>query len=203
MKKQLIILLLSGIVIPVLAQQTNELPQWRGNGSKQGKNNHPKKTEQRQKQKYQFMNKALSEIGVSKKDRIKISVLQNTHREKMKINSQRTAAAREKLSRLQAHGASDAEFDVAIQNITAAQAEQLKILVKNRSEMEKILGKEKYERFMDNARAQFQQHGRRGGSGMPLRPNHPSMPRNNSTKNKSPKLSEPLEDQAPISLPES
>ncbi len=40
----------------------------------------------------------------------------------------------------------------------------------NRIEMERILGKEKYKKFMQNARKQFQKHGRHGGTGFPPMP---------------------------------
>ncbi len=186
MKKQLIGLLAVAMVFPVLAQETNEFRQRRGDDGSESiekKRERPKRpewTEQQRKErmerKYQFMDKALSSIGVSEEDRIKLHELQEGHRQKMKENMARGIEAREKLSRLQDKGATEEEIDVAIQDVVDAFAEQLKILVRNRMEMEKILGKEKYARLMENARKQFHKHGRRGGSGMPPRPGLPPIP---------------------------
>ena len=68
MKKHLIILLVSAIAIPALAQNTN-------NFHKRSE----KMEQQRRKQlerKYQFMDKMLTRIGVSDEDKVKISGLQ-------------------------------------------------------------------------------------------------------------------------------
>ncbi|MCK4564715.1 MAG: hypothetical protein KAU94_08585 [Verrucomicrobia bacterium] len=185
MKKQLIGLLAVAMVFPVLAQETNEFRQRRGDGNEsvEKKRERPKRpewTEQQRKErmerKYQFMDKALSSIGVSAEDRIKIHELQEGHRQKMKENMARGIEAREKLSGLQDKGATEEEIDAAIQEVSDAMTEQLKILVRNRMEMEKILGKEKYARLMENARKQFHKHGRSGGPGMPPRPGLPPIP---------------------------
>ena len=67
-------------------------------------------------------------------------------------------------------------LEAAIQEVSVAQTEQLRILVANRIEMERILGKEKYAKFMQNARTQFQKHGRHGGPPLPPRPGLPPIP---------------------------
>ncbi len=90
--------------------------------------------------------------------------------EKMKANWERLKAARNDLSRLQDESAPMQEIDAAIQKVADAQAEQLRIFARNRREMELILGKDKNDIFMQNARKQFRRHGRRPGPGMPPMP---------------------------------
>ena len=85
-------------------------------------------------------------------------------------------AAHAKLAWIQETDATDAEIDVAIQEIADAQTEQLKILVYNRREMENILGKEKYAQLMEIARTQFHKRGNSGGQGLPPRPGLPPIP---------------------------
>jgi hypothetical protein len=206
MKKQLTILLIMALAFPVLAQETNEFKH-HGEERGPGRKNHdrpefnkrpdrPESTEeQRKERRYQFMNKALSDIGVSDEDKIKIRQLQDQHREKMKLNSERTNIARKKLSDAQEASADEAQIDAAIDEITKAQGQQLKILVRNRMEMEKILGKEKYGRFMDSARNQFRQHDRRGGAGMPPRP---GMYKKRSGKNPPLPESPPKQETPPV-----
>ena len=209
MKKQLIGLLAVAMVFPVLAQESNEFRQRRGDGSesaekKRERPKRPKRPEwtkqqrkERMERKYQFMDKALSSIGISEEDRIKIRELQEGHRQKMKANMAHGIDAREKLSRLQNEGATEEEIEGAIQEVVDAFAEQLKILVRNRMEMEKILGKEKYARFMENARKQFHQHGRSGGSGMPPRPGLPPIPGRGKNPNQPP----PRPNAPPVPMP--
>lgn len=181
MKKQLIILLTAAFVVPVLAEETNEPHHRRGDGRRSAeKRERPELTEQQRKEhmerRYQFMDKALSDIGVSDEDRIKIRELQATHRNEMKSAGERLKAAQVKLSKLLDNGSTDEEVDAAIKEISNAQTEQLKLIVSNRREMEKLLGREKYARFMENARKQYHKHDRRGGSGMPPRPGLPPIP---------------------------
>ena len=191
MKRQLIILAVSILAIPAMAQKTNEFGHGQGERRhsewnegerpdrqhKQGRPEmSPEKKAKMQERRLQLMEKSLREIGISEEQRVRIFELQKRHREKMKAVSQQADEARAKLSRLQDVGASEAELDVAIDAVSDAQSAQLKILVRNRMEMERILGREKYARFMENARMQFRSHGRRGGSGMPPRPNLPPLP---------------------------
>lgn len=183
MKKELLILCVVSMALPGWTQETNELvnpseidrPKPAENNRKR-----PERTEQQRKElqerRYQFMEKALNDIGVSDEDKIKIRKLQETHRQKMKENMERGIAARKTLSELQEKGATEEELDRAIEAVVGTMEEQLKILVRNRMAMEKILGKEKYTLFMQNARKQFHKHGRSGGSGMPPRPGLPPIP---------------------------
>lgn len=185
MKFLLMTLLAMTTILPVLAQETNEFRHRQNDGRRTTDKTHkqpkrPEWTEQQRKEhqerRYRFMDKALSEIGVGEEDRVKIRKLQENHRQKMKANTERGIAARKKLSALQEKGATEEEIDNAIQEVADAMAEQLRILVRNRMEMEKILGKEKYALFMQNARKQFQKHGRRGGPDLPPRPGLPPIP---------------------------
>jgi hypothetical protein len=218
MKKQLILLITGALTIPVVAQETNEFKK-RGEGYGPGRKNRDRaerpefkkhsdrsgwteeRREEHQERKYKFMEKSLTDIGVSEEDRIKIRALQDGHRAKMKANMERTNAARQKLSELQNSSVTEAELDAAIDEVTQAQGEQLKILVRNRMEMERILGKEKSAKLMESARTQFRQHGRRGGSGMPPRPGNPPLPRNKKG-DKSPPLPKNQPEQAIPAPPE-
>lgn len=187
MKKQLIILLLSTVAISALAQQAKN-------------HDRPEQTEQKRRQyqerKYQFMERILTRIGVSSEDKIKIRDLQAEHRRKIEINKKRMEAAHARLAWIQETEASDAEIDAAIEEIAAAQTEQLKTLVYNRREMEKILGKEKYAQLMEVARTQFHQRGHGGGPGLPPRPGLPPMPKTGHGE-KSPPLPSGQSDQIP------
>ena len=187
MKKYLILLLTGILVLPVWTQETNEVKQSdekqserrkpRGKDGRFENKTRPERskwTEEQRKsheeRKYQFMDKALTEIGVSDEDMVKIHALQKEHREKMKVILERTNTARKKLSDLQKSKATEAELNAAIDEVTKTQGEQLKLLVRNRMEMEKILGEEKYTQLMDNARNQFRKKGHRGGPGLPPLP---------------------------------
>jgi hypothetical protein len=217
MKKQLILLLTTALVLPVLSQETNEVKQRdekqteeRKSRSKDGHSdykNRPERSNRTEEQrkahaerKYQFMDKALSEIGISDEDKVKIQVLQQEHREKMKGISERTEAARKKLSDLQNSGATEVELDAAIDEVTQTQGEQLKLLVRNRMGMERILGKEKCGQLMDAARKQYRKKGNRGGPGLPplpggagdVKPSTPPLPdsaaKTSAAKSKAPPI---------------
>ena len=140
----------------------------------------PKRTRDKQsafkKRQLRLMERALKEIGVTEEQRQQISVLQEEHMRKMKANWKRMNEARRELSRLQDSGASMDELNAAIQEVSNAQTEQLQILVHNRREMEKILGKEKNDLLMKKAHEYFSKHGRRPGAGMPPRPGAPPLP---------------------------
>jgi len=187
MKLQIIATLVITTAIPLMAQETN---------SPSGTNDAPQvsnaettpelaadqserpreKDRSLQKRHLKLMEKALNEIGVTEEQRQKIIILQQAHMEKMKANWKRMKGARDELSRLQDLGASMEELDVAIQEVSDTQTEQLQILVRNRMEMERILGKEKNDLLMMKARESFRSHGRRPGAGMPPRPKVPPMP---------------------------
>ena len=167
MKKQLIILLVSVMAIPVLAQQS---------GSPEAREQMGQKRRQHEQRKYQFMSRILTKIGVSDEDKLKISKLQSEHRRNIEVSKKRMEAAHAKLAWIQETDATDAEIDAAIQEVADAQTEQLRILVYNRREMEKILGKETYAQLMEIARTQFHKRGHGGGRGLPPRPGLPPLP---------------------------
>lgn len=202
MKRKLIILAVSALGVSAIAQNTNdfrrgqgerrrpekkegERPEWQ---HKQGRQEMtPEKKAEMQVRRLQLMEKSLKEIGVTQEQRTQIFKLQKKHQEKMKAISQQAGEAREKLSTLQDSGATEEQLDAAIDAVSDAQSAQLKILVRNRMEMERILGRQKYALFMDNARMQFRSHGRRGGSGMPPRPDLPPRPGDYEANGKPPK----------------
>lgn len=180
MKKRIVMLGMLALTLPVIAVETNKVSQpvkdpSCNTPSKQGKEESGDRDELKERH-LRLMKKALKEIGVTEEEREKIFLLQATHMEKMKANGKRINQARRKLSRLQDEGATIEQLDAAIDEVSDAQTEQLRILVRNRLEMERILGKEKSDLFMEKARQFYRSHGRRPGGGMPPRPNTPPVP---------------------------
>ncbi|HEY5653980.1 MAG TPA: hypothetical protein VIR63_06400 [Pontiella sp.] len=174
MKKILIVLSVVAFTFPVLAQETNisrvakeACPEFRKKGRSEGKQ------VEFEERRLKMMETTLREIGVSEEEKVQILALQQQQRDAMKANSKRVHEAHRKLSELQNSGASEVEVDAAIDAVTSAQAEQLKILARNRRKMEEILGKEKSDLLMEKARKQYRKHGRRGGEGIPRRPEGP------------------------------
>jgi Spy/CpxP family protein refolding chaperone len=190
MKKAWIILTAALLVIPAIGEPTNEVRRTHGEqdrherkkgepGERRYKDRREFTPEQKaefQERRLQLMEKSLKEIGVTEEQQQQIRTLQQQHKEKMRANSEKVTDARRKLSELEKTGASEAEIYAAIDAISEAQSEQMKILVSNRMQMERILGKEKYKQFMETARNQYRKHGRHGGSGMPPRPGLPPIP---------------------------
>jgi len=177
MKNLLMILAVSALAISALAQDTNGFSPRRENTPHLDRQEQmEKKRAEHQQRRIQLMERELKKIGVTEEEKAQIVELQKMHKEKMKANGQQIAIARKKLSKLLDDGAPMEGLEAAIQNVSAAQTEQLRVLVGNRIEMERILGKEKNVLFMQNARVQFQKHGRRGGPPLPPRPKLPPIP---------------------------
>ena len=175
MKKQIVLLAFAIFVLPVLAQETNSaVPPVPGTTAPEAAEKAEKAAEKNEKEfkkrHLKLMEKALDKIGVTEEQREKIFILQDAHMEKMKENWIRLNKARRALSDLQETEATLEKLEVAIQEVSDAQTEQLRILVTNRKEMESILGKEKYDLLMKMAHEFFQKHGRRPGGGLPPRP---------------------------------
>lgn len=199
MKNLTMVLVLSALALPVIAQQTNEFnPRGmdvgerpineRGERSFKDRFNElsPEKKAELQVRRLELMEKTLEEIGITEEQRTKIAETQLRHKEGMKAAMQQLEAARKKLSELEKNGAAREEIFSAIDDVADAQSEQMKVLARNRMEMEAILGREKYKQFMDAARSQYRKHGRRGGSGMPPRPDLPPLPDAEETPPKPP-----------------
>lgn len=196
MNKTNIFLVVSVLALSTMAQNSNEVrevsqplksdhetPQTNQFRPRRENNDYPdqkkpseKKHEKYQQRRIQLMERELNRIGVTEEEKTQITALQKRYKKKMEANSKRIAMARENLSKLQDEGASMEVLETAIQDVSSAQTEQLRILVRNRMEMEQILGKEKLAQFMKNARTQFQKHGRRGGPPLPPRPGLPPTP---------------------------
>ena len=118
----------------------------------------------------QLMERELNRIGVTEEERAQITALQKSYREKMKANALRIEEARSNLTGLLDAGAPMEAIDAAILDVSAAMTDQIRLLVMNRIEMERILGKKKHDQFMENARRQYQKHGRHAGAPLPPRP---------------------------------
>jgi uncharacterized coiled-coil protein SlyX len=180
MKRMLILVVLSVMAVPVLAQESNQFHRRPGDRPDRELREHrelsPEQKAEMQGRRLQLMEKSLKEIGITEEQQAQISDLQENHRENILAISIKIGDARKKLSNLEQKGAPQEEIFKAIDELSDAQAEQLKIMSRNRMQMEQILGKEKYQRFMETARIQFRQHGRRGGSGLPPRPGLPPLP---------------------------
>lgn len=194
MMKKVVILAVSLMTVSVMADNTaatNEmLRTWSSNHVEQQTNRFGFRQDKKrpggrsgelaenrkQLRRLQLMERELKQIGVSEEEKAQILALQKAYREKMEANAQLVAEARKELSRLMNEGAPMEVLEAAIQRITDTQAEQLRILVRNRIEMERILGKEKHDQFMKKARSQYQKHGRAGGPPLPPRPGEPPIP---------------------------
>ncbi|MDF7823061.1 hypothetical protein P4B35_03480 [Pontiellaceae bacterium B12227] len=186
MKIHLIILTAVTLSVPVLAQQTNELRPPKGdrygehkNGNR-GERRHKDMTEEQkaemQERRLQLMQKTLNDIGVTEEQKVQIVELQQKQREQMKATFEKVEESKCRLSELERSSASEEEIYAAIDAVSDAQAEQMKILARNRIQMERILGKEKFKLFMESARSKWKEHGRRGGSGIPPRPDNQGNP---------------------------
>lgn len=124
----------------------------------------------------------LKKIGITEEQFGEVAKLQVSYMQKMNENAIRLNIARNKFQKLLEEGSTEGELEEggelhkAICEIADAQAEQLRILAENRRAVEKILGREKYDRFMEEAAILFQQHNQGMGMGMPPRPEMPSPP---------------------------
>lgn len=196
MKTHLIILAAITLSIPVLAQNTNEVPHPKGDrygeykkgdrGDRKYKergNMSPEQQAEMQERRLQLMEKTLKDIGVSEEQKVQIVEMQQNQREQMKATFEKVEENKRKLSELERSSASEEEIYAAIDAVSGAQADQMKLLARNRMQMERILGREKFQLFMDSARSKWKEHGRRGGSGMPPRPGSsvPPLPKNEQT----------------------
>lgn len=212
MKRHLLIIAASALVFPVFAMETNNAPypprvkkydapgrkdgdklrqdRKRGeNGFRKGDRSEwhremsPEEKAMRQERRLKLMEKTLKEIGVTEEQREKISALQKKLRDDMKKASKAASEARRKLSQLEKDNAPVENIYAAIDAVSDTQAEQMKILVRNKIQMERILGSEKYRQFMEAARKSYRKHGgRHSGTGLPPRPGMPPLPPNNSEK---------------------
>ncbi|HEY5621127.1 MAG TPA: hypothetical protein VIR77_00860 [Pontiella sp.] len=173
MKHQLTALI---ILLNIMQASANETNEFRANQNRNTVTNRPAGNGKHAQYRVQLMHKALKHLEITEEQQQQIVALQKTHAEKIRANARRTDAAGKKLAELQDSGAARDEIARAIDEISEAQKERLWILTDNRMEMERILGKEKYKAFMEKARKQYRAHGRRGGLGMPPRPDMPSVP---------------------------
>jgi Spy/CpxP family protein refolding chaperone len=148
----------------------------------------PEEKEKMQERRLQLMEDTLKNIGVTDEQKDQIFQLQQEQRENMKAAYKQIEENKRNLSALERSDASQAEIFAAIDAVSSAQADQMKILALNRMQMEQILGKEKFKLFMDSARNKWREHGRHGGSGVPPRPGVPPLP-NTGNKTQPPKPS--------------
>lgn len=191
MKIHLITLAAVALSVPVWAQQTNELNRFQSDtNSAKSERGHKQRREKSAEEKaamderrLQLMEKTLKEIGVSDGQKVQIIDLQKKLKEQMRDAFKTIEAKKEILSELEKSGAPEEKIYAAIDAVSDAQGEQMKILARNRIQMERILGKEKFKLFMDSARNKWREHGRRGGSGMPPRPGLPPIPSDSDSKN--------------------
>lgn len=202
MKKELMTMALSVMLTPVFAQ-TNTMDQsgkerseWRRSehGKRKGEGGErkfmerfremtPEQKAQLQERRLQLMEKTLKEIGITDQQRQQIKEMQLRHREEMKKASEVLDKARRNLSELEKNSATEKQIFKAIDLVATAQADQMKVLARNKMEMERILGKEKYGQFMEAARNSYRSHGRRGGYGLPPVPDrYPPAPNHSESK---------------------
>ena len=182
MKTTILTLAAVGMSVSLMAEETNPASQTNSiEASKVSAQEPPTEKIQRVKpseeqvrefksRQFAMMQKVLDEIGVTEEQCNQIEMLQKKHMRKMQKNFRRLHDARAQFSKLQDSMAPEEEIERAIDEIAMAQAEQLRILARNRRAMENILGKEKYELFMSRAHTIFREHDRKPGVGMPPKP---------------------------------
>ena len=179
MKNRIIMTAVLALAMPLMAQEADKgqkaIPDAQPAAQESGESA-PNRGEGFRARQVKLMEKALKEIGVTEEQQTRIFALQEEHMQKMKTSWQLLKAARNDLSGLQGESASMDEIDAAIQKVVDAQAEQLRLIAHNRRDMVTILGKEKNNRFMKNARKQFRRHGRPPSPEMPPRPGHGGAP---------------------------
>ncbi|MDF7807144.1 hypothetical protein P4E94_06830 [Pontiellaceae bacterium B12219] len=184
MKKTLIILATIALAFPALAEQTNEYR--RSKDERKGERKYreyremtPEQKAEMDERRVQLMEKTLAEIGVSEEQQAQIAELQANLKTQMRESSMLLDECRKNLSELEKIGAAEGEVYAAIDAVADAQAEQMKILARNRIQMERILGKEKFSQFMDCARSKWHEHGRRRKEQVPPQPGVPPLPNQN------------------------
>ena len=179
MKTQMIFFAAALRLFPAFSQTNTQIvaggehrhEHWKGDrdGGRRGERREltPEEREQMNERRLQMMEKTLKELGVTEEQKLQITELQNKMKEQMRAAFAHIEDQKQKLKALEEAGAPESEIFAAIDAVADAQAEQMKILARNRIQMERILGKEKFEQFMDKARNKWREHGRRGGQGMP------------------------------------
>jgi hypothetical protein len=131
---------------------------------------------------YQFMDKMLTDMNVDDATREQVKALQASYQKKIAEIGKRTGEARETIQRLEAEGASLEEIDKAIDVMVAAQAEMMRMMVRNRRSMENLIGKANYAAILEAARQQYrEQRTDRRGPGLPPRPSFPPLPPHSKT----------------------
>ena len=175
MKRYFFMMAAIAFSLPLMAQETNSVPAvpvMKPAVAQKGKDA-PDRADGFNARHIRFMDKVLQEIGVTEEQRKQITDLQSSHMEKMRENFMALKKAQQQFATLQDEGAAMEAIDKAIDEVAKAQADQLRILARNRRQMETILGQEKYNLFMEAAQRMFKEHDRRPGAGMPPRPDSP------------------------------
>jgi hypothetical protein len=173
MKIKMIMLLVSGMVFPVLAQQCPV-----DGGVPPSRRRPPEKIKggERKVDPRRALERILIEIGVEKEVRLQLRDLQTEHRKRVKDCQERLMEARKNLSDLEKENAGDKQINKAIRKITKIQEEQLRMVVFNRRAMKSLLGEEKYEEFIKKARKEFRKHFPHDGKKKPSFRHHPHPP---------------------------
>lgn len=189
MKLHLITLTAVALSTPVWAQKTNEVnkPKTEEYGEKPERVYKQREWTAEEKaamdeRRLQILEKTLKEIGVTEDQKLRIIDLQKKLKEQMRSSFHSIEAKKKHLSELEKNGATEEEIGAAIDQVCDAQADQMKILARNRMQMEQILGKDRFKLFMDSARNKWREHGRHSGSGVPPKPGFPPIPTDSNTK---------------------
>ncbi len=189
MKKKIIFYTAALMVLPVFSG-TNEQNRTEGESKMEYRRDEngrhsrrrertPEEKEKMQERRLQMMEKTLKELGITEEQKQQIAELQTQMKEQMRENYLKMQELKKNLKELENAGAPETEIFAAIDAVAENQAEQMKILARNRIQMERILGKEKFDLFMDKARNKWKEHGRRSGQNLP--PTPPSIDRGKST----------------------
>jgi hypothetical protein len=197
MKKHIIALAIIALAVPLMAQnKSNDNTSGPTPPAADNKNAETARSESEPDQGRRFGQRnirlfewTLNKIGITEEQFEEVAKLQVSYMQKMNENATRLNIARNKFQKLLEEGATEGELEKGgelekvICEIADAQAEQLRILAQNRRAVEKILGREKYDRFMEEAVTLFQQHNQ-GAMGMPFRPDMSEPPSNDEPRNR-------------------
>lgn len=105
----------------------------------------------------QFKQKMLDSLEISERQREQVEQLQQSFSTEMSELMKASAAGRKELDRLLETQAANEELEKNITELTQLKAKQLRLIIRNRKQMERILGKAKADEFMQIARKKFEE----------------------------------------------
>tara|TARA_E500000075_G_C6716047_1_gene186842 strand:- start:60 stop:554 length:495 start_codon:yes stop_codon:yes gene_type:complete len=119
----------------------------------------------------QFKQRMLDSLEISERQQEQVEQLQQSFSTEMSELMQASAKGRKELDQLLEKQAANEELEKTITELTQLKAKQLRLIIRNRKQMERILGKAKADEFMQIARKKFEE--KRGRVRVGTRPEKP------------------------------